>query len=208
MYDLQRCFNLLEKIRHELTVTSGLKAFDGLSETVNTTETATIISKDDIIDLDFKELIDEIDSELEGDSSIDAFVLDNCTEWANLITELSYNEIELCKKKDAYQALSDNLLEEARTIKEETGDDIIKAQYGGNNDKTRKKYVEETLADEDKEIKELEFSIDYLKRRISYLKSLVYLKTVLIEAKKWIKNVWTANTALIKNTVHFLMNYA
>lgn len=175
---------LLETIRHNLVSLSGLKAFDGLSKTVRSTETATLLSEEDIIDLDFKDLIEEIDSELDGDSSINEFVLDNCSEWSNLITELSYKEIELYNKKNEYKTKSDKLLEEARKLKEETEEDIIKDKYGGNNDKTRAKYVKESLTQESEHIKNLEFSIDYIRRRISYLKALVPAKTALIKVKK------------------------
>ncbi len=175
---------LLENIRHNLVSLNGLKAFDGLSKTVRSTETATLLSEEDIIDLDFKDLIEEIDSELDGDSSINEFVLDNCSEWSNLITELSYKEIELYNKKNEYKTKSDKLLEEARKLKEETEEDIIKDKYGGNNDKTRAKYVKESLTQESEHIKNLEFSIDYIRRRISYLKALVPAKTALIKVKK------------------------
>lgn len=44
--------------------------------------------------------------------------------------------------------------------------------------------MKDELKDEDKDIKDLEFSIDYLKRRISYLKSLIRTKTVIREIKE------------------------
>ena len=55
--------------------------------------------------------------------------------------------------------------------------------YGKNNESIRKQHVKEELADEYSELKELEFSIDNLKRRISFLKSLIHTKTVLMEIK-------------------------
>ena len=118
------------------------------------------------------------------DTSINDPVIDNLTEWSRLVTELSGKELELYKKKEAYVLASEKLLVDAALEKLENDNDIIKSKYGGNNDKTRKKYVKDTLAEEFKEIKELEFSIDYLKRRISYLKQLVYTKTVLLEIKE------------------------
>jgi len=118
------------------------------------------------------------------DTSVEEFVLDNCTEWCNLITELSYKDIELYKLKNDYQIKSDKVLEDARKHLDETGEDIIKAAYGGNNDKTRKQFVKDTMANDAKKIKDLEFSIAYIKRRISYLKGLVAAKTALAEVKK------------------------
>ena len=118
-----------------------------------------------------------------NDTSIEEFVIDNCIEWKNLITELSYKDIELYKLKKDYQIKSDNVLEDARKHLDETGEDIIKAAYGGNNDKTRKQFVKDTMVADAKKLKDLEFSIDYLKRRISYLKSLVNAKTSIAGVK-------------------------
>ena len=119
------------------------------------------------------------------DTSIEDFVMDNCREWSNIIMGLSNKEKELYKLKNEYKTSSDKLLEDARKIKEETEEDIIKARYGGNNDKTRAKYVKESLAEENKQIKKWEFDIEYLKRRISYLKGLVYTKNALLNAETY-----------------------
>lgn len=177
---------LLEEIRHELVSISGLKAFDVSVETENITSTNSDVTVQisELIPLDFKELIGKIDIELEIDDSIHADVMDNLSEWSSLITELCAKEVELSEAKATYQSLSDNLLEDARTIKEETEHDIIKAKYGGNNDKTRKKYVEETLVEEHEAIVEIDKRIDYIKRRVPFLKSLIRTKTVLLEIKQ------------------------
>ena len=118
------------------------------------------------------------------DTSVEDFVLDNCIEWSNLINELSRKEIKLHKCKAAYQIKSDKLLADAKKHLDETEEDIIKNTYGGNNDKTRKQFVKESLVKEAKEIKTLEFRIKYISRRMSYLKKLVAAKTALIEVKK------------------------
>ncbi len=107
------------------------------------------------------------------DTSVEDYVLDNCIEWANLIRELSKKEIRLYHCKEAYQGASESIIEATD----------FKALYGKNNESIRKQHVKEELADEYAEIKELELSIDYLKRRISYLKQLVPVKTALLEAK-------------------------
>lgn len=132
--------------------------------------------KPDVFDVTY-EPVDE-------DTSIEDFVIDNCIEWSNIISELSKKEIELYHKKEAYEKSSEKLLEDAAKEKAETGNDIIKNKYGGNNDKTRKKYVKEMLSKADNEIKTLEFSIDYCKRRISFLKQLVSAKTAILEVKE------------------------
>ena len=108
-----------------------------------------------------------------NDSGIDDMVLDNLIEWSNLITELSYKEIQLYKLKETYQGLSEAIIAETD----------FKALYGKNNESIRKQHVREELTDEHAEIKDLEFSIDYLKRRISYLKSLVNAKTSIAGVK-------------------------
>ena len=118
------------------------------------------------------------------DTSIHDEVMSNISEWSSLVTELSEKEISLYKKKDAYEKASEKLLEDAALEKAENDNDIIKAKYGGNNDKTRKKYVKESLAEKHAEIKSLEFSIDYCKRRISFLKQLIHMKTVMMEIKE------------------------
>ena len=120
----------------------------------------------------------------DNDLAVDAFVLDNCIEWSNLITELSKKEIELYRKKESYNLKSEKILEDARKLKEETNEDIIKKTYGGNNDKTRAKFVKDSLVKEAREIKNLEFKINYISKRISFLKELVSVKTALIEVKK------------------------
>ena len=156
---------LLEEIRHDLVSISGLKAFDALSETVKSNDSHVSVLISELIPLDFKNLIGKIDIELEIDDSINAAVMDNLSEWSSLITELCAKEVELSEAK------------------EENEHDIIKAKYGGNNDKTRKKYVEETLVDEHEAIVKLERRIDYIKRRVPFLKSLIHTKTVLLEIK-------------------------
>lgn len=118
-----------------------------------------------------------------NDTSIEAFVLDNCIEWSNLVSDLSNKQREVYYLKEDYKIKSDQILEEVRKHKEATDEDIIKVKYGGNNDKTRAKYVKETLAEDSKKIKELEFDIWYLEKRISYIKGLVYTKNSLLNAK-------------------------
>ena len=98
----------------------------------------------------------------------------------SLILELSHNEVEHYKLKQEYETASEKLLEAA--AKEKANDnDIIKAKYGGNNDKTRKKYVREELAEEYSELKQIEFRNGYLKRYIPFLKTVINAKVSLME---------------------------
>jgi len=109
-----------------------------------------------------------------SDNSIDAFVMDNLVEWSNLITELSYKEIELLKLKDI-------ILDKEQWITENTD---FKEIYGRNNVEVRKLHFSKHMKGEYDNRRKLELSIDYLKRRISYLKGLVTVKTAIMEANK------------------------
>lgn len=105
------------------------------------------------------------------DNSIDDYVLDNLTEWCNLLTELSYKEIELLKLKDL-------ILDKEQWITENTD---FKEIYGRNNVEVRKLHFSKHMKGEYDYRRNLELSIDYLKRRISYLKSLINVKSTLME---------------------------
>ena len=108
------------------------------------------------------------------DTSISDDVMTNISEWSSLVTELSSKEIDLFHKKEAYNALSEEIIASTN----------FKTLYGKNNESIRKQHVKGTLVDEYKEIKDLKFSIDYISRRISYLKSLIHTKNVLREVKE------------------------
>lgn len=114
---------------------------------------------------------------------------DDLNEWNDLLLELSNKEIKFDTLKKDYQVKSEELLKEASKIKAETERDIIKEKYGGNNDKTRKQYVKDSLKGMSEEKQDLEYSIDYLKRRMSFLKALVYSKRTFLEIafekKEW-----------------------
>ena len=94
--------------------------------------------------------------------------------WSYLITELSSKEIELYKCRESYQALSDTIIESTD----------FKELYGKNNAEIRKNHVKNELAKEHEHIKNLTFSIDYITRKISFLKQLIHTKTVIMEIKE------------------------
>ena len=121
---------------------------------------------------DIAEKLDKEEKQCE-DIAIDSFVMDNCIEWSNLINELSEKEIALYKWKEIYNVKSEEIISNTD----------FKALYGKNNEKVRKEHVKQELVDWDKNIHELEFSIDYLKRRLSFLKQLVNTKTALLGVK-------------------------
>ena len=95
-------------------------------------------------------------------------------EWTMLITELSDKEVELFKCKTEYQFLSDKIIQ----------DTDFKALYGANNQKVRDNHVKGELSDLYDTIKSLEFSIDYINRRIMFLKELIRTKRTLMEIKE------------------------
>ena len=101
-------------------------------------------------------------------------ISDDLMEWSSLVTELSGKEIDLFKCKNEYQVLSDKIIQ----------DTDFKALYGANNQKVRDNHVKGELSDLYDEIKSLEFSIDYLTRRIMFLKELIRTKRTLMEIKE------------------------
>lgn len=88
------------------------------------------------------------------------------SEWEQLINELSQKEIAYYEWKTVYQIKSDEI----------TQNTDFKALYGANNQKVRDQHIRNELQDWHNIIKELEFSIDYLQRRINFLSQLVQIK--------------------------------
>lgn len=95
-------------------------------------------------------------------------------EWKNLVEELSRKEVLLYRKKEAYQVRSDKII----------GETNFKELYGANNQKVRDNHVKTVLSKDYETIKALEFSIDWINRRISFLRELVKTKRVLMEVKQ------------------------
>ncbi len=98
---------------------------------------------------------------------------DYLREWEELVNELSEKEVALFKWKEVY---------EIRAMEIENNTDF-KELYGKNNEKVRREHIKNELADWHYTIKDLEFSIAYITRRISFLRELVKCKRTLIEAK-------------------------
>lgn len=92
-------------------------------------------------------------------------------EWNRRINRLDRTNRRLLKIEKIYEMESDRILKE---IRENHID--IKAMYGGNNDKTRKRYVDEQLTELLEEKEELEFLKADDNRRISYLKKIITMK--------------------------------
>jgi len=94
-------------------------------------------------------------------------------EWDELINELSSKERALLEWKDLYQSHSDKIIAETD----------FKSLYGANNQKVRDNHVKKELATWYDTIKDLEFSIDWIGRRISFLRELIRVKRTIMESK-------------------------
>ena len=110
-------------------------------------------------------------------------------EWNRILNRLSKSTRRLVEIKEEYKNKSDEILAKARKIKEDENIDIIKDKYGGNNDKTRKKYVEEELSDLINERQELDFQVAEDNRRIVYLKELIRTKRMILQTQCEFKGV-------------------
>ena len=117
------------------------------------------------------EYLEKAFSRSRNSSDKDIVVLLN--EWENLITELSNKEVLLYRKKTDYQQKADKIIAETN----------FKELYGANNQKVRDNHVKSVLAKDYEVIKALEFSIDWIGRRISFLRELVKTKRVLMEVE-------------------------
>ena len=94
-------------------------------------------------------------------------------EWEELTRELSSKEIALLQWKQIYEIKANEIIEHTD----------FKELYGANNQKVRDNHVRNELSDWYDIIKELEFSIAYIERRISFLRELVKCKRTLLEVK-------------------------
>ena len=113
-------------------------------------------------------------TEIRKDLDVDVFTVeDNLKEWNELIEELSEKEIALFKWKEIY---------EIKAMEIENNTDF-KELYGKNNEKIRKEHIKNELSEWYYNIKDLEFSIDWIARRISFLRELVKCKRTLLDAK-------------------------
>ena len=98
-------------------------------------------------------------------------VRDITCEWEDLLTELSMKEVEHYMLKETYATLSEDIIQSTD----------FKQLYGKNNETIRKNHVKKELADIVEQLKTLEFRINYLSRRISFLKAMTYVKIRMVE---------------------------
>jgi len=100
-------------------------------------------------------------------------LMDNLEEWETLIEELSSKEKALLEWKELYQSHSEMIIAETD----------FKSLYGANNQKVRDNHVKKELGTWYDTIKDLEFSIDWIGRRISFLRELIRVKRTIMESK-------------------------
>ena len=99
-------------------------------------------------------------------------ITDLVNEWEDSINELCQKEIALNQWKEVYNVKSEEIIAETD----------FKELYGKNNADIRKQHVRNELTDWYDTIKDLEFSITYLERRIFFLRELVKIKRLVYEA--------------------------
>ena len=108
------------------------------------------------------------------DLTIDDKIENNLNEWSNLVTELSLKEM-------SYLKLKDTIFNKEQWIIDNTD---FKKVYGKNNADVRKQHLQKFLKEEYELRNSHEISIDYIKRRISFLKQLIHTKTIIMEVKE------------------------
>lgn len=121
----------------------------------------------------FDETYNEYDNEIN--------IYSDFKEWNKINKRLSKNSRRLIEIEEEYETQSERILTAARVTKDEQGIDVIKEKFGGNNDKTRKKYVEEHLSKLLEEKQELKLQKEEDNRRISYLKRVIDMKIELMK---------------------------
>ena len=129
---------------------------------LNEEDIAKMLDKEPMLDMENAEITYEVG--IKG-------LLDNLNEWDNLIEELSVKEVLLYGKKEDYHRESDRIIAETD----------FKELYGKNNAEVRKTHVKNKLMTEHETIKALEFSIDWIGRRISFLRELIRVKRTIME---------------------------
>lgn len=97
---------------------------------------------------------------------------DYYNEWDNIIIELSEKEVDLINLKETYAEQEQEILSNTD----------FKKLYGANNDKVRKNHIKKELKSLEDAKNDLNVSIDYLKRRIEFIKSIMAMQRTLIDS--------------------------
>ena len=97
-------------------------------------------------------------------------------EWSILITELCDKEVELKELKEEYATREFEIVY--------MSDIDFKSLYGSTSEKVRKQHASNELHALKYRIDDLEFCVNYLTRRIVFLKELIRTKRTLMEIKE------------------------
>jgi hypothetical protein len=119
---------------------------------------------------------DKLCEYLNSISFLDEPVINNLSEWSRCITDLSLKEKELIALKEEKSLKEFEIIFINKDIN-------FKELYGSTSEKVRKQHADKELKPLKDKINALELDIDYLKRRISFLRQLVHTRTVLMEVK-------------------------
>lgn len=66
--------NVLEEVRHELVVLNGLDAFDNLGDNVDKGRITTVVPNEDLIKLDYSNLIKKLDEFIEDYNKLNSIL--------------------------------------------------------------------------------------------------------------------------------------
>ena len=113
-------------------------------------------------------------NDLKENDSVTLNFYDDFKEWDNMIKKLSDDEAELMALKQYRDTEEQKIL---------TTTDF-KELYGANNEKVRKNHLKKELSSTYDKINSLELEISDLKRKISFTKQLIKVKTELIWYEK------------------------
>jgi hypothetical protein len=119
---------------------------------------------------------DKLSEYLNSITFLDEPVINNLSEWSRCITDLSLKEKELIALKEEKSLKEFEIIFINKDIN-------FKELYGSTSEKVRKQHADKELKPLKDQINNLESNIDWLKRRISFLRQLVHTRTVLMEVK-------------------------
>lgn len=117
------------------------------------------------------DIFNETYEEVTEEKTIDEYY----SEWFELVEELSDKEIDLINLKETYNQKEFEIVYLDKTID-------WKGLYGSAAEKVRKQHTTKELQALVDAKNDLQISIDYLKRRIEYIKSLTNMQMALIDA--------------------------
>ena len=128
-----------------------------------------LVVKSEKVDCRFDDLLNDLSEEiLKEPKSIEDYFM----EWEISIDELNDKTIDLINLKETYNQMEQDIIDNTD----------FKEIYGRNNEQTRKAHVKNELKDLVDKKHDLEIRIEYLKRRIDFIKNVMAMQRVLIES--------------------------